>query len=170
VIATAVARLLFQDSVYTLGLRLRGVRTGSAADVSVLRKLTVEQVGLEPATVVHANDPFQRVLDLTTQTGATTFVVVDRAGSYTGMIVTDDIRTVLLQREAVPLLLVGELMRTDVPFVHNTDDLATAFDAFGRHEISHLPVCIANSPGRVIGVVSRAALMKRYQQGLAESR
>jgi CIC family chloride channel protein len=166
IVATGLARLMFRDSIYTLALRERGLGVGSSSDLTMLRRLTVEQVDLEPATVVAANDPFQRVLDLT-QNGITTFVVVDRTGSYKGMLLMDDVRPALLEREAIPLLLVHELMRTDLPLMRHSDDLATVFEMFARHDVSHLPVGVATSPGRVIGLISRAALMRRYQKGSA---
>ncbi|MGB7157854.1 MAG: chloride channel protein [Tepidisphaeraceae bacterium] len=165
IVATGLARLIFRDSIYTLALRERGLGDGQSSDLTMLRRLSVEQVDLEPATVVGANDPFQRVLDLAS-TGISTFVVVDRKGSYKGMLNMDDVRTVLLEREAVPLLLVDELMRTDLPLVRHSADLATVFELFARHDVNHLPVGVATSPGRVIGLISRAALMRRYQKGL----
>jgi CBS domain-containing protein len=82
------------------------------------------------------------------------------------MLLMDDVRPALLEREAIPLLLVHELMRTDLPMMRHSDDLATVFEMFARHDVSHLPVGVATSPGRVIGLISRAALMRRYQKGL----
>jgi CIC family chloride channel protein len=168
VVATGIARLVFRDSIYTLSLRLRGVRVGTMADLTVLRRLHVEQVNLEPAVVVRDSDPFQRVLDIASASNVTDFVVSDKRGSYIGMLTADDIKTALLQREAVPLLLVAEVMRPDVPIVHASDDLATVLDTFARHDVARLPVTLANGSGQVIGLVSRGALMKRYQSALAE--
>jgi CIC family chloride channel protein len=168
VFATGFARLLFRDSIYTLTLRLRGVRVGTNADLTLLRRLTAEQVDLEPATLLRQEDPFQKVLDIANETGASDFVVVDKTGNYLGMVVADDINTALLQREAVPLLLVGEIMRPDIPAVRSGDDLLSVLDTFNRHEISRLPVCINGNTGRIIGLISRSALMKRQQQALAE--
>jgi CIC family chloride channel protein len=170
IVATGVARAIFADSIYTMGLRQRGVSLGSMADLGILRRLTVEQVNLEPASVLKSSDPFQRVLDLTDETGVSSFVVVDRQGLYAGMIVMDDIRTVLLQREAVPLLLVGELMRTDVPLLSTGDDLATVLESFTRRDVSHLPVSVSRTSRRVIGMISRVGVLRRYQAALSQSR
>jgi CBS domain-containing protein len=89
------------------------------------------------------------------------------AGGYLGIII-DDIKTALRQREAIPFLLVGELMCKDPP-VRITDDLATVLDAFSRHEVSHLPVVTEVNPTKVIGLVSGAGSMRRYYQSLSES-
>ncbi len=169
VVATAVARVLLQDSIYTLGLRRRGIRMGGPADRAILTQLSAEQVTLEPASIVHGGDPFQKILELTATTGATNFVVVDENGEYRGMVVSDDIQTALLEREAIPLLVVNEMTRRDLPLVKNTDDLGMVLEAFAHHEVSHLPVTMDSRPNHVIGLISRAGLMRKYQQALAEA-
>jgi len=168
IIATGTARLIFRDSIYTVSLRMRGIRFGGPGDLTILRRISVEQVTLEPASIVHGNDPFQKILELSAATGTGNFIVVDEKGDYTGMVVQDDIKTALLQREAIPLLVANEVMRPDIPVVKHTDDLAAVLDAFSTHDVSHLPVTMNSRPKQVIGLISRAGLMRRYQQGLAE--
>jgi CIC family chloride channel protein len=160
--------MLFRDSIYTMSLRARGVRVGTMTDLTLLRRLTVEQVNLEPATVLGLHDPLQTALSIADQTGAGNFVVVDDRKTYAGMLVARDLNTALMQREAVPLLLVEELVRADIPLVSNKEDLATVLDIFARHDVDHLPVSISPTTGRVIGVISRSATMRRYQRALAE--
>jgi CIC family chloride channel protein len=167
--ATGVARLVFRDSIYTLSLRMRGVHVGTSADLLLLRRMTIEQVPLEPAITVHPGDPVQRLLDLSLNDDATDFVVVNGGGQYAGLVVADDIRRTLIDREAVPLLLVGEIMRSDLPVLRNVDDLASVLDKFAAHDVSRLPVGLPGNANRVIGLVSRAALMRRYQQALART-
>jgi CIC family chloride channel protein len=167
IVATAVARSLHPDSIYTMALRQRGVRLGATGDMVMLRRITVEQVGLEPAAVIQETDPFQRVLDLTGSLGVQNFVVINEKGLYLGMVVAEDINLALIDRDAVPLLLVAELMRREIPFVRTSDDLATVLDVFSRHAATHLPVCLPNSPGKIIGLISQAGLMRKYQSGLA---
>jgi len=168
VVAQGTAKLIFKDSIYTLGLRLRGVQVGSARDLSLLSRINVEQVGLDPAVSVMEHDPLQRVLDRSADLGTTDFVVLDATGRYTGMIATADLNQALIGREAVPLLLAEELVRVDIPLVTTGDDLAAALELFSKHEVDHLPVCVSRLSGKVVGLLSRAALMKRYQQVLTE--
>ena len=84
------------------------------------------------------------------------------------MVTSEDIRTALWQREAIPLLTVGELTRADVPLVRSTDDLASVLATFSGYDVARLPVCLATRPDRVIGLVSRSLLMKRYHKALSE--
>jgi CIC family chloride channel protein len=168
IVATTTAQLIFRDSIYTATLRQRGVRLGTSADVHLLQRLSVEECRLEPAIAVRAGDTMQSVLDLSHETDATDFIIVDGQGGYAGMLVGEDIKTALFDRDAVPLLLVGELLRPEIPAVRVGDDLASVLDTFAKYDVARLPVTVTAGSGKVIGLISRAALMKRYQAALAE--
>jgi CIC family chloride channel protein len=166
IVATGMARIISRDSIYTLSLRLRGVRVGTGDDLTLLRRLSLEQVDLEPATLVRLGDPLQRALDLSIATGSADLVVIDTNNAYAGMLAADDVHHALIDREAVPLLLVGEISRADIPILRTTDSLSTVLDKFSAHDVSRLPVSLPGDNSKVIGLVSRAALMRRYQQVL----
>jgi len=166
VVATAGAKLMLRDSIYTLKLRRRGVRVGSVADLTILRRITVADVDSLPAPSVEPADPLQRVIDLAGETDAIDFVVVDAQGVYHGMVVGKDVRTALLQPEAVSLLVVGELLRPGVPTVTTEETLDEVLDKFSRSDVESLPISDASEPARIQGLVTRRAVMHRYQEEL----
>ncbi|HSV15788.1 MAG TPA: chloride channel protein [Tepidisphaeraceae bacterium] len=166
IVAVAVARLCYPESVYTLSLRTRGVRVGSAGDFVLLRRINVEQVALIPVSVVHESDPLQQLIELSAMTSTYDFVVADEKGKYEGMVYSTDLSPVLMDREAVPVLVVRDLMRRDIPPVRTTDDLAAVFDAFSRYDVNHLPVSMADSRDKVIGMISRSVVIRKYQEAL----
>jgi chloride channel protein, CIC family len=168
IMAVAVARVVYPYSVYTLGLRTRGVRVGSAGDFVLLRRIMVEQIALDPVSIVHGSEPLQRLLELSALTSTYDFVVCDQKGIYEGMVVAADMNPVLMDQAAVPLLVVGDLMRSDITPVKTTDDLAAVFDAFSRHDVNHLPVCMAPSCEKIIGLISRSAVIRKYQEALKQ--
>ena len=167
IVATAFASYFFPDSIYTQGLRRRGVPLRGPGDFNLLRRLTLQDAQLDPAPTVRASDPFQKILDISATTGAVDFVVNDQDGKFVGMIVAGDLQTALLMRDAVPLLACVDLVRVDLPAFKQTADLATVLDGFARFDVNRLPVT-TDDPHHVIGLISRSALMRRYQQGLVE--
>jgi CIC family chloride channel protein len=169
VVATEMARLLYPDSIYTAVLRLRGIRVGPT-EANSLHRLTVEQVTLDPVSAIQIDTPLEKIIELTSQTGVMDFVVFNKANEYVGMVTADDLRTALLEREAVPLLVAVEIVRNDLPAVRSTDDLAQVLEAFSLHEVARLPVILPGDPNRVIGLISRRQLMQRYTQALGGSR
>ena len=165
VVALGTARLLMHDSIYTSALRRRGVNL-SSGDPTLLSRLTVEQVSLDPANPLRPGDPLQKVIDILDQSNTHDFVVADEGGKYCGFIAGDDLNLALIGREAVPLMVVAELMRSDIPLALNTDDLGRVFDLFARYDVAHLPVGLAGKEEKVIGMISRQSLMRRYRREL----
>ena len=113
--------------------------------------------------------PLEKILELTGQTGVMDFVVFDGAGNYSGMVVAADLGTTLLQREAIPLLVAADVARSDLQPVRSTDDLAAVLQAFSLLEVARLPVALPMNPNQIIGLISRRALMQRYNQSLSDA-
>jgi hypothetical protein len=53
-----------------------------------------------------------------------------------------------------------------VRVVRWSDDLACVLGSCAGYEVKRVPVCVAARPERVIGLVSRSALMRRYHRAL----
>ncbi len=166
ILATLVAQMLYPETVYTFWLRRMGIRVGSHSDTTVLRRLEVSHVTLSPAAIVQPDDPCSRLLKLAEDFDVHDYVVCDEDDRYLGMVVGEDLRTTLLQREAVPLLIVGELMHTDLPTVRRDQTLDVVLDLFAKHDVASLPV--VDDSHRVLGMITRSRLLQRYQMALGE--
>lgn len=164
IMATVIAQMMIRDSIYTLALRERGIRHGALSDLTLLRQVTVDQVPLSPAVRVYPQDPVQRLIDLAEQYTVADFVVCNEHEKYEGMIAGEDVRTTLLQREAVPLMIVAELMRTDLPTVTRDETLEAVLDKFAHHDVGSLTV--VNDDHHVQGLITRSRLIRQYHQVL----
>ena len=171
VMATAVAQIIQRDSIYTLKLRRRGVLVGSAADLTMLRKLTARDITPTPHVAVYPEDPVSKLLELSENYRIVDFVVVDVHRNYMGLVTAEDMRTALIQREAIPYLVVGELVRRDLPTIWPDETLDRVLEKFSKYDVASLALIDNTSKeGRpVIGLITRARLMHRYQQVLSES-
>ena len=168
IFGTAAARMLYRDSIYTLALRHRGVRLGTMADLTMLRRLSVDQVELEKTPRVKEGVDLRSVLDLVVLSGARNFIVTDDRGIYVGILLMDTIQAALLEQEAIPLLLVSDLALRGIPPVCGTDDLASILDVLARHDVDHLPVQSGDASEAPTTMISRATLLRRYHQGLLQ--
>ncbi|MFQ5591365.1 MAG: chloride channel protein [Phycisphaerae bacterium] len=167
IVATAGAQLVLRDSIYTLKLRRRGVRVGTITDLTLLRRIRAADIRCQPVQFVRPEDPLQNVINLAWQSDVTDFVVVDEHGVYQGMVTGRDVRTVLLQPEAVSLLVVGELTRPGVPTVAGHETLDIVLDKFARSDVDSLPLAEHETDGEhICGLITRQAAMSRYQEEL----
>jgi CIC family chloride channel protein len=164
VTATVVFRLAMGESIYTLPLRRMGVRVGAAVGMGALRRIGVEQVPLHRAPVAKPEETLADIVKRSQASEATDFVVLDRAGNYLGLLTAEDVRVVMLAPESAPLLLVGEVMRSNVPPLKCTDTLEVAWDLFARNEVNQLVVLGGAEGKRVEGMLARGDLMRRYHE------
>jgi chloride channel protein, CIC family len=164
VVSTVVARFVCRDSVYTFKLSRLGVRMGALSDLTVLRRLTPEDVLIEDATVVKRTDSAQTLVNLMESTGTSDFVVTDEHEKYCGMVTASDLRAALVYREAIPLLQVSEIQRSDLPTVSEEETLDLVLDKFSRSDVQSL--VLVSTRGEISGIITRAHLMKRYQTAL----
>ena len=95
--------------------------------------------------------------------------MTDDDGRYVGMVTAQDVRTALIEREAIPYLLVEELARADLPTVHPEDTLDRVLEKFSMHDVGSLALVDATDEDRPVGLITRSRLMRRYQEALRES-
>jgi CIC family chloride channel protein len=169
-VALAVAQFLCRDSIYTLKLRRRGIMYETRANTAILRRLTVKMVMQSTCTTVYDDTSLQEVIRRAVDVEHADFIVIDHAKHYHGLLVGADLRAALLQPEAVPLLVAGELARTKVPTVSPEETLDKVLDKFSRLDVNSLAVHNQHNEDDFIGMITRASLMRRYQQELDLSR
>jgi len=169
IMSTLSARLLERDSIYSLKLRRRGVLLGTSADNTILRKLTAREITPMPHVSVLPSDPLSKLLELQDSYHIADFVVADEGRGYLGMVTAQDMRTALIEREAIPYLLVEELMRSDLPTVTAEETLDRVMEKFARHDVGSFALVGGEGGGerRVLGLITRARFMQRYTEALA---
>lgn len=170
IVSTAVTRKLMPDSIYTAKLRRAGVRIGTSRDMSLLRHVPVSSVEYAalPPEPVYASDPLSKLITLHAHHNVPDFPVVDADGKYIGMVTGADMRTALIDREAIPLLLVAELMRSDFPVIKPDEHLDTVMEKFSRNEISSLVLVDGFTGTKPLALVTRVKVMARYNAVLDE--
>ena len=167
VVATVVAQLLERDSIYTYRLRREGVAVSGVRDLTLLRKISVRSVNRTPLPeAIFLSDPLSKLIALHATHRVPDFPVVDANGAYVGMVTGSDMRQALIDREAIPLLLVAELVRTDLPTIESDETLDTVLDKFATHDVSSLCLRAAHDREVLAGLITRSDVMKRYQNAL----
>ena len=85
-----------------------------------------------------------------------------------GLVTSADLTVALVFREAIPLLQVNELQRSDLPTVTPDETLDMVLDKFSRHDVQSLAVLDESGDGSVLGLITRSRLMHRYQGALSK--
>ncbi len=167
VVATLACRAMHPLSIYTSALAELGVRQGAAADLAIMRRLDVRSVGHVTGAVVVDSAPGETLVRMAERYGSQDACVVDAEGRYRGMITNRELQAAILARDGLAATLAGDLMRTDLPTVGESDSLAVAFERLSARGADAIAV-VEPSTGRYLGVLTRERLMQAYGGELAK--
>ncbi|MSQ90035.1 MAG: CBS domain-containing protein [Phycisphaerales bacterium] len=161
VIATVAARLITRESIYSAELSAMNIRLTTIVDHAIMRSTLVRDVVLLRAVPVVVGVSAEQLVELGEREAVHDFAVVDDAGRYRAFVCGSDVRSALVYREALRLLTVAELERTDFAPLELDDTLDTALERFARHETQSLPV-IDRATHKPVGLISRSQIMAVY--------
>jgi CIC family chloride channel protein len=167
IIAVLVSGRLHRESIYTAKLARRGVRIAEGRDVNLLRAIPVSEVMLDEAPVVQATTPFSDLVSRFLATTHEELLVTDAKGCLVGSVALADIKGSLRDAEMLgSLVLAADVARSDVTCVVPTDSLDLAMHLFGRTHRDQFAVCEDAKQRRVIGVLTRDAVIDAYNRSL----
>jgi CIC family chloride channel protein len=168
VISTFLAEGLFQESIYTLKLRLKGVHLQGGRDVDILQGVTVAEVMGGNLHTVSEQATLTQLSDIFSQTRSHGLLVLDTAGKLAGITTVTDLDRAVADKQprSTPVAAIG------TPF----DRLVTAFpdesigEALARMSVrgfGRLPVVDRADRRKLLGVIRREEIIKAYNVGLA---
>jgi CIC family chloride channel protein len=169
IVASIVVRLTFGYSFATWRFHLRGVPIYGATDIGWIRDLTADKlmrrdVHAAPETLSIAE--FRRQFPLG---GPTRVFLLDGAGGYRGMLATADAYNPDLDERANETMA-GDLKQGETRFLLPRDDVRTALELFAEAQLDVLPVVASAADRKVVGFVTEAYALRRYNQELERSR
>jgi CIC family chloride channel protein len=166
-VAVLIAKMFCAQSAATLRLQQHeGVRYDIHAKTAMLRRYAVKDIMTPETVTVDGSMPLQEIILKTADENVSDFIVVDKNGRYQGLLCEKDMRNTLVHPEAIPLMIGEELAHDNVPVVSADDTLDKILELFSQLEVNSLPVADSGQPPRFVGMVTRAALVRRYMDEL----
>jgi CIC family chloride channel protein len=162
IVASVVTRIAFGYSFATWRFHLRGVPIRGAFDIGWIRDLTVEKMMRRDAQTVPANTPLAELRHKFPLGGTKRFFLSDEQGGYAGTVNTADLYDPDLPTEATALTL----RRGQDQFLLPQQNIRVALDRFVNAELEVLPVLAGAVDRRIVGFVTEAYALRRYNHEL----
>jgi CIC family chloride channel protein len=156
VVATALSRLLSEDSIYTLKLRRRGIDIERPAAGGALHGIAIA-VAMQPAPVPLAAEA--RMSDVAARLadeGRVALPVVDRDEGVVGVVDARAVERALAQDQDGTALELAE----GVPALHPDDDLGRAIDSITEGDREALPITYPD--GGLAGWIEHRDVLRAY--------
>lgn len=163
IISILLSSQLGKRSIYLAKLESKGVNLSERKEVNLLRSIDVKSVMENEPVKIKSSTSFTEIM-ATLLGGKSHFAIVTgKDDSYVGTIELNDIREILPQADSLSTLLIAnDIANTNVPFVIPSNNLDLVMHLFGKTERDHLAVCNNYHEKKVIGVVTKAAVINAY--------
>lgn len=160
-VSTLVAKMLRDESIYTLSLVRRGIDVRRREE-NIMRAFTVGQIMQAEAPVLTESAPFAEVVQHFLATTEFTCFVIDEHQRLCGEISLHDVKGLLQEEGLGSLIIARDLLHASRVTVHPEDTLAHCLERFSQTEQEVLPV--TTTDGQLCGVLSHRAVMALYNR------
>lgn len=162
ILASALSRKLYPASIYTEGLRRRGVDLSWRMEEAVLAGLTAKDLARPDAEVLRPADDYRRVVEKFLASPRQRLFVVGEDGRLLGAISLHDIKHALDAPESLPAVVAHDLMVPVKEVIQSDERLSNATRVLSRSDFERLPVVEPN--GKFVGVLAKRDLLAVYAQ------
>jgi len=152
-------------SIYAKNLAQHGDLIHHDKDKTVLTMMNVEQVVEKNFTPVDKEASLGDLVKIIAKSQRNIFPVIDKRYRFLGMIMLDDVRAIMFDKEKYNEVRVKELMAQPGEFVSLSDTMESVMDKFKATGLWNLPVIEAD---KYIGFVSRSNVFNVYRNKLKE--
>ena len=154
------------ESIDTYDLAQRGLDVHAGSEANILRSLYVRWLVSKEFQAIPESMAVTDFVLYLTNSPHLYFPVVTKDGDLSGIISMGDLRGVLMERDAWPFLVVGELANRDLVTVTGSDTLYEAMKLLTGSGLQQLIVVDEENPGKIVGMLSLIDLQSFYQKRL----
>ncbi len=167
--ATLFARKLKKESIYTLKLLRKGINLEAGREIDVLKAIKTKNVMEHNKAVILSSMKLEEILNIVVNTSHTCFVVIDSESNLLGSFTLHDFKQVLIDYEDLKdVLIASDMVKSDMIFVKEEDNLNYVMSQFGKGNTDELPVLDHNEKS-VLGVVWKNDVINSYNRELLKA-
>jgi len=167
-IAYFIARTFEPYYMETKQLAMDGLIFTHRRESNILTSLSLAALLERDHQVLHSGDTFDDLLRLVQQTDKQIFAIVDAKQHLEGVIVLNDVRGMMFQREAYARTLLKDIMREPPAVLLIDTRMSRVMEEFDATKARVLPVLDAEN--KYIGFVSRSRLFELYRSRIVQQR
>jgi CIC family chloride channel protein len=132
--------------------------------MDILQTIKVEDLMGLVKSAIHVNEdmPFSKFKQLFSKTKQHYFPVVDRHSRFCGIFSSTDIREIIFARHIEDLVVMRDIMVTDIIVTTVSEDLNTVLQKLTIKNIDALPVVKEDDHGVLLGILYRRDVISHY--------
>jgi len=169
ILAVMVSSNVEQESIDTLGLARAGVSLQPPRE-QIMDLIPVSTACHQQFQIIPADTPLRDVLRIVSESTATSFPVVDRKGLLRGILSLHNVRPLFNDPAAADIVIAADICEKNVPTVTPATSLGRALGRMEADDRDEIPVVDPEDPNHVVGLLSRADVIRAYNRTLLTMR
>ncbi len=165
-ISYAVTKYFISNSIYTVELAKRGELITHNKDKNVLMMMKIDKLIETNFKATHPEMLLGTMLKTSVaNSNRNIFPVIDENSQFLGIVLLDDIRPIMFDREMYDKVTVETFMRSAPAIIFYNDSVEKVMEKFKQSDAWNLPV-VKNQ--KYIGFISKSKLLTAYRKKLIE--
>lgn len=160
-----ITRYYSPSSVYTRKLIQQGNLPEANKDLVVLNQMKLSRYVERNFSIMKPDQTLGELVQAISVSKRNIFPVVEEDGSLAGVILLDNIRSIMFSKEKYPTTILKDLMTPAPAILDVKDSMREVMDIFESCGAWNLPVV---DDGRYIGFVSKSAIYSQYRELLVK--
>lgn len=152
------------ETIYTRGLRRRGITFRAGRDVDVMASIPVRDALTHRLLWVPEEMTVEEFVRRSADEQHEWFPVLNRAGELTGVVTAQDVQKALASGDLHAT--VETLATKEIVAVTPENSLQDVLTRFHIRDLGHLPVVEPGNPRKLVGIISRVHVIRAYNQAL----
>ena len=169
ILAVIVASSIEPESIDTLGLARAG-RSLRPPREQIMDLIPVSAAFHQAVDPIPANASVAEILRVIGESRATSFPVLDAEQRLLGTISVHDVRGLLVDPASHDVVIAADLCDPNVPTVTLSTSLGKALGRMEADDVEEIPVVDDADPRRIVGLLSRADVIRAYNRALLTMR
>ena len=163
IVSFLTVKLFQPNSVYTIQLAARGELMTHHQDKNILKMMSIEKLVEKNFIPVNMENSLGDLVKVISVSSRNIFPVIDDDSHFMGVVLLDDIRTIMFKPKLYDTTFVRDFMITTDIKVDVNDSMHDVADKFHKTGMYNLPVLEGE---KYIGFVSRANVFSTYRRKL----
>jgi CIC family chloride channel protein len=156
----------YDETIYTLKVVSRGIRFRAGRDVDIMAATPVRDAMTHRLLWIPEEMTVEGFLERSAEEQHEWFPVLNQSGELTGVVTAQDVQKALGNGDLQAKM--GDLSTKDMVTVTSYDTLHDVLVRFHVRDLGHLPVVDADNPKRLVGIISRAHIVRAYNRALVD--
>ena len=166
VLSNVMSNALYPESIFTEGLRRRGIKIREGREVDIMTSILVKDAMVTDVQIVSENKSIETLESLMRVSRHIGFPVVDQIGKLSGIVTLSDLRNKVKPGEVGKKI--GDIATKEVEVTYPDETLDAALRRLAAKQIGRLLVVDRKDKTRLLGIITRSDIVNAYNKKVVE--